>query len=169
MKSLILIRHAKSSWKESNLPDFKRPLNKRGKRDAPFMGKLLKKRGIIPDLVISSPALRASDTARIICDELGVPKEGIYFDEDLYEAGDDDILEIINSVDDKVNTLMIFGHNPGLTYLSNYLSDKTIDNIPTAGIVGLLYNSGNWPELNRKSCKMEYFEFPRKYFPKDEE
>jgi phosphohistidine phosphatase len=167
MKSLILVRHAKSSWKENNLPDFKRPLNKRGKRDAPFMGKLLKKMDIKPDYVISSPALRAAETARIICMEMGISEDKIRFDEDIYAAGDDDILEVINSVSDEVNVLMVFGHNPGLTDLSNLLSDRFIDNIPTAGVVILNYNSGKWSELHSQSCVIKHFEYPKKYFSKD--
>jgi phosphohistidine phosphatase len=163
MKNLILIRHAKSSWKENNISDFKRPLNKRGERDAPFMGKLLKNKNIIPDLVISSPAVRAHQTAEIICEEAGIEKNKLHFDEDIYHANHDDILEVINSVEDDVNTLMIFGHNPGLTNLSNYLTGEYIDNIPTTGMVSLSF-AGNWPELKGKSCRIEFFEYPKKYF-----
>jgi phosphohistidine phosphatase len=169
MKSLILVRHAKSSWKDSSLADFRRPLNKRGKRDAPYMGKLLKKMGIVPDLVISSPALRAAETAKIICAELGVPEEKIRFDEDIYLAGDDDILETVNSVNENVNTLMLVGHNPGLTDFSNLLSGEFIDNIPTTGIVGLSYDTGKWAELNSSSCSIKFFEYPKKHSIKDEE
>jgi phosphohistidine phosphatase len=168
MKTLILIRHAKSSWKENNLSDFQRPLNKRGKRDAPIIGKVLLKMGLKPDMVISSPAVRASDTAEIICTELGIEKSKIHFDEDIYEAATDDLLEIIQSVEEDVNTLLIFGHNPGLTNLSNFLTDQYIDNIPTTGVVGLSYVSGKWTELNRKDCKIIFFEFPKKYLQKED-
>jgi phosphohistidine phosphatase len=167
MKTLILVRHAKSSWKETNLPDFKRPLNKRGKKDAPFMGKLLKEMGIMPDLVISSPALRASETAKIICREIGVTEKKIRYDEDIYLAGDDDILDVINDVDNDINTLMIFSHNPGLTELSNLLSDKYLDNIPTAGVVVLKCKPKKWSELSSRSCTMDFFEYPKKYSEAD--
>jgi len=166
MKNLLLVRHAKSSWKDSALSDFDRPLNKRGKRDAPFMGKLLKKNGIKPELVIASPALRALETAEIICREMDFPKEKLIYNKKLYAAGDDEILAVINLVNDSTDTLMIFSHNPGLTDLANMLSDKYIDNIPTAGVVGLSCD-GNWSELRSQSCKFLFFEYPKKYFSGD--
>ena len=119
MKKLYLIRHAKSSWKNLSLDDFERPLNKRGKCDAPFMGELLRAKNILPDLILASSALRAKSTAEIIAKKLKASKK-IVFDADIYEASSSTLESIISSIDDKYNTLFLVGHNPGL----NMLSDK---------------------------------------------
>lgn len=167
MKYLILIRHAKSSWKNVSLDDFDRPLNKRGKNDAPLMGKVLRKKGISPDLVYSSPAKRASVTARIICDKINFPEEKIVFNNDLYESTGDKILDEIKQTNNNVNMLMVFGHNPGLTSLHNYLCEKFIDNIPTCGIVQLQFD-GSWDNLNSKSAEQVFFEYPKMYYKSKE-
>ncbi|RPI65636.1 MAG: histidine phosphatase family protein [Ignavibacteriales bacterium] len=162
MKTLILVRHAKSSWKDETLSDFDRPLSKRGKKDAPFMGKLLKKNGIKPDLVVASSAIRALETAEVICKEMDFPKEKLIYDKKLYAAGDDDIIRVINSVNDSVENLMIIAHNPGLTDLANMLSDKFIDNIPTAGVVELKFDE-SWADVRSQCCTFVSFEYPKKY------
>lgn len=169
MKNLLLVRHAKSSWKDSSLPDFERPLNKRGKRNAPFMGSLLKNEyNIKPELVISSAAMRAAETAKIFCREIGYPKDKLLFTDKLYLSGPREMLEVIRSVDDSVDTLMIFAHNPGLTDLANRLSGEYIDNIPTAGIVGLSFDKSSWADLDSSSCSIVFFEYPKKYSAADE-
>jgi len=157
MKKLILVRHAKSSWKDPDLSDFERPLNKRGKNDAPVMGKRLKKLGVKPDIIISSTAVRASSTAKIFCEEMGLPEEKLIFDRNLYAAGEDEMLKVLNSLDDKIKTVMLFAHNPGLTDLSNLLSDDFIDNIPTAGVVSLTFKEESWSDLRSQCCNIEFF------------
>lgn len=170
MKNLMLIRHAKSSWKDHNLPDIKRPLNKRGNRDAPFMGRLIKtKYNINPEMAVSSRAVRASETAKIFCREIGLAEEKLFFTEKLYLADPADMLEVINSVDDSVGTLLIFAHNPGLTDLANMLSGKYIDNIPTAGVVGLIFEDQSWSRLKKGTCKPAFFEYPKMYLSRDDE
>ena len=113
MKTLYLIRHAKSSWKDITLDDFDRPLNQRGKKNAPFMGKLLKQREVKPDLIISSPAKRAKCTANIIAREIGYTKD-IVFEPKIYESNLVSLKNVIYSIDDKYNTVFLFGHNPCL-------------------------------------------------------
>ncbi len=167
MKRLYLVRHAKSSWSNPELRDFDRPLNKRGKRDAPFMGKLIKEKGIKPDLIITSPARRALRTAEYFADELNYPKEKIIRDEILYEAGVKDIAKIISGISNDSETIMLFGHNPGLTDFCNSVSDKYIDNIPTSAVVSLTLKTGQWSDINANTCKLEFFEYPKKYFNKD--
>ena len=162
MKTLYLIRHAKSSWKDSALDDIERPLNKRGKRDAPFMGEVLKEKVVAPDVVFSSPAKRASKTAQIITELIGYPKKDIIFTEEIYEASSHELLEFINSLDNKYNSVMIFGHNPGFTMLNNFLSKQYIDNIPTCGIVALEFNN-SWKEIEKNSAKMLFFDYPKRY------
>ena len=167
MKRLYLVRHAKSSWGNPELRDFDRPLNKRGKRDAPFMGKLIKEKGVKPDLIITSPARRALRTAEYFAEELSYPKEKIIRDENLYEAGVKDIVKVISDFGTDSETLMIFGHNPGLTDFCNSISDKFIDNIPTSAVVSLIPGTGQWSDINANTCNLEFFEYPKKYLNKD--
>lgn len=162
-KRLFLIRHAKSSWKFSSLADHQRPLNNRGKRDAPFMGGLLKNKNVKPDLIVSSHAERAKQTAFSFAASLGYPEKHILISQRLYEASYIEIIDIINETDNDVMVLLVFGHNPGLTTLHNIICDKYIDNIPTCGITEYEFN-GNWNQLNASTCKLISFEFPKKYF-----
>ena len=162
MKTLYLVRHAKSYWGDQSLPDFERPLNKRGKRDAPFMGEVLNDKKVRPDLIICSPAKRTRKTALEIAERLRYPDKKILFDENLYEASSNTILEIIKNIDDKFDSVMIFGHNPGLTLLNNYISDKYLDNIPTCGIVAL-QSDKKWSEIGKNSCSHLFFEYPKLY------
>lgn len=164
MKKLFLIRHAKSSWDEEGLTDFERPLNKRGKRDAPFMASLLNKEKIKPDLIISSPANRAISTAQIFAEELDYPSEKILIEKIIYLSGIKQLEEIVQSIPDSNKTVLIFGHNPSLTYYANHLGNKFIDNIPTCGIVGLEPGDKSWREVERGICKTFFFEYPKKYF-----
>ena len=163
MKILYLIRHAKSSWNEPGLSDFERPLNSRGKHDAPFMGKLLKEKHVLPDKIISSSAVRAFTTARTMAAEINYPVEKIETTDKIYEASASEILNVIQSVDNEVTTLMLFGHNPGFTSLSNYLSDRQVDNIPTCGISRIEFDVDSWTEVNINQGKLTAFEFPKKY------
>jgi phosphohistidine phosphatase len=163
MKTLYVVRHAKSSWDDPDQADFDRPLNDRGKRDAPRMGKRLKEKDIHPDLLISSPAKRALSTCKRIAKELGYAKEKIKEDRQLYHASDDLILSVLHDVNDKHSTVMIFGHNPGLTDFVNSLmsEEKNIDNIPTAGVVAFRLDVGSWKQLTWGIGKMLFFDFPK--------
>lgn len=162
MKTLYLVRHAKSFWGDQSLADFDRPLNKRGKKDAPFMGELLNDKGIVPDLIISSPAKRAKKTSTEIAEKLNYPKRKVIFNDELYDASSKDILHVVKSIDEQNNSAMIFGHNPGLTLLNNFISNKYIDNIPTCGIVALNFEL-KWSEIDKFSCKQVFFEYPKLY------
>lgn len=166
MKTLYIIRHAKSSWKDSALSDYDRPLNQRGERDAPFMGELIRKQGGVPDLIISSPANRAFTTASYFADKLSYKKADIDLEKNIYEAGIGSLMKIINRINDKNTSVMIFGHNPGLTMLSNYLSGSYIDNLPTCGVVKLDLNINTWKDAGDLCGTLINFEYPKKYFPK---
>jgi phosphohistidine phosphatase len=166
MKTLYLIRHAKSSWDYPELTDFERPLNKRGKRDAPYMGQLLADMKVKPELIISSPALRAYYTARIIAGRIGYPFDEIETAESIYKSDAGELIELIQLVEDEYNSLMLFGHNPALTQTSNYLSDKHLDNIPTCGIVCIEFKTETWKEIKPDNGKFVFFEYPKKYFGK---
>lgn len=160
MKNLFLLRHAKSSWKDALIDDFERPLNKRGKRDAPQIAYRFSKRGFDVDLIISSSAKRTSDTAKIFADILRLKSETV-FKKELYEASYQEILEVINHINEKFVNVLIVCHNPGVTNLVNYLSDNYIDNLPTSGIVGLSTDL-NWKEIKQNSCSFLFFDYPKK-------
>lgn len=167
MKTLYLVRHAKSSWKDLKLDDFERPLNKRGKRDAPFMGQVLKEKGIQPDLIAASSAKRTRKTARIIAEQMGYPEKNIVLKKQLYEATENALLKFIQQTDDSVNTLMLVGHNPELTGLSNLLCDYFIYNIPTAGVSCISFQVKSWEEVGPKIGNHVFFDYPKRYFRKD--
>ncbi len=162
MRQLILIRHAKSSWKDPHLSDYDRPLNKRGKRDVSFMAKLLAQKNIAPDILISSPAQRTKQTALEFVLKLGYKEEGIVWDKNLYLASAFKILSIILNLDEKIKCAIIVGHNPGLTDIQNYLCKNEVDNIPTCGIVCMNTNK-NWKNVGKKDFELNFFEFPKKY------
>jgi len=163
MKTIFVIRHAKSSWENAGLNDFDRPLNERGKRDAPRMGKRLKERSIHPDLMLTSPAKRAWSTCKRIAETLGYPKGNIQTEQNLYHADEDEILSVVQKIPETVNNLMIFGHNPGLTDFVNSLSpkDNYIDNVPTCGVVSFKFNVKSWQEVNFQKGEFQFFDFPK--------
>jgi len=127
------------------------------------MGKLLKEKKVHPDKIISSPAVRAYTTARIIASEINYPVEKIETNKNIYEASAGEILNIIQEVREDVKTLMLFGHNPGFTMLSNYLSGRQVDNIPTCGISKIEFDVDSWKEVNINKGRLAEFEFPKKY------
>lgn len=163
MKTLYLMRHAKSSHDDQSLKDFDRPLNSRGERDAPFMGKIIYQKGIVFQDVISSPADRAIKTARLFCDQIGYPFYNIKEDYNLYASSTTELLLLIKNLTETSDNVLLVGHNPSLTDLSNYLSDFSIDNIPTSGIVELQYLRKSWMEVEMGSFKRGFFEYPKKY------
>jgi phosphohistidine phosphatase len=149
VKELILVRHAKSSWRDTSLDDHSRPLNKRGKRDAPEMGARLARRGCDPDLLISSTAVRAIETARTIARKLGYPRERILEEERLYHASVNGLIGVISNVDDSVETLMLFGHNPGFTQLANMLGPRDLFNMPTCAVLHLRFDTTSWNAIGQ--------------------
>ena len=161
MKDLILVRHAKSSWKDSSLDDRERPLNKRGEQDAPEMGTRLAGRKGGPDLIVSSPAVRALATARIVAKKLGYQRKDIVVKERLYGAGVADLLDEIRDSDDSVGTLMLFGHNPGLTELANHLGPRSIPNLPTCGVLHLRFETDAWSVVGYARGDEVLFDFPK--------
>ena len=161
MKDLIIVRHAKSSWKDSGLDDRERPLNRRGERDAPEMGARLARRGERPDLIVSSPAVRALTTARIIAGKLDYARKDIVVVSRLYGADVDELLDVIRSADESAATLMLFGHNPGLTELANHLGPRPIPNLPTCGVLHLRFEADTWPVVGYARGDEILFDFPK--------
>ncbi|HBF42597.1 MAG TPA: phosphohistidine phosphatase [Desulfobacteraceae bacterium] len=163
MKTLYLVRHAKSSWKYPKLDDFERPLNNRGRKNAPFIGNKLNKLKVVPDLIISSPANRAAMTARIIADKIHYPLVKILYSESIYDSSERTLIHVTQGIDDTVNTAMLVGHNPGLTGFANYISDHPITNIPTCGVFCIDLYIASWSEIDERCGKFAFFEFPKKY------
>lgn len=163
MKRLYLIRHAKSSWDTPGLADIDRPLNKRGKRDAPFMGERLKRYGVLPDLIYASPARRARTTARIIADCIGYPRERIEEKKDIYTSDMNLLLRLVQGVDDAVASLFLVGHNYVLTDFAEYLTREVLGNVPTCGVVGVSFHCTSWLEVAGGSGEMLFFDYPKKH------
>ena len=162
MKTLLLVRHAKSSWKDAGLPDLLRPLNKRGRRDAPMMGRRLARRGVEVELILSSPATRAQQTAEALAEELLYPWDEIVTEEDLYEADSAEILAVIEKHDHWIDSLMVVAHNPGLTSLANYLGRTALENVPTGGVVELRYDVEAWPDIDSVEPEMVSLDYPKR-------
>jgi phosphohistidine phosphatase len=164
MKELYLIRHAKSSWDNPQLDDFDRPLNARGRRNAPLIGQLLHKKGILFDQIIASPAVRTALTAEIIATETAYPLEKIVYEKRIYEGSLFTLMQIIHGIADVYQRVAIIGHNDELTLVANALCVEPItDNIPTCGVVGLAFSVSSWQEIQNHSGKCLCFEYPKKY------
>lgn len=162
MKTLTLVRHAKSSWKDSSLADRDRPLNKRGERDAPEMARRIAAAGIRPSLIVSSPALRAWTTAKAVAKEIGYPIEFLQRETELYLASLRDILDVLDAQDEKFNSLMVVGHNPGLTTFANYLVPGITHNVPTAGVVCVNIDQDDWNLHGQPAAELVVFDYPKK-------
>ena len=160
-KLLYLVRHAKSSWSDPSLSDRDRPLNKRGRRSAPDMGRRLAAQDHLPELIISSPARRAFSTARKIAKELGYERSEIMTDESLYFSGTGGMLEFLENLDDGYQKVMIVGHNPAMTTLLNILSGSSIDNMPTCAVAVIDYPMASWSELRSIEGQLLVYDFPK--------
>lgn len=162
MKRLFIVRHAKSSWDFPELDDYERPLSKRGKKNAPEMGQRLALRQIMPEAMITSPAKRATDTAKFIATEISFSVKKIKSESLFYHASNNNMISLLQDVSNNIETLMIFGHNPGLTDLANFLSGADIYNIPTCGIVEIEFNISSWTEIEKNTGKLISFDYPKK-------
>jgi len=161
MKILTLVRHAKSSWGDSDLADRDRPLNRRGERDAPEMGKRIVAHGIRPSLIITSPAVRARTTAQIVAREIGYPIEFLQREKSLYLASLDDLLDAVFSQDEGFNSLMVVGHNPGLTEFANFLVPGITGNLPTAGVVSVQLELEDWNLYAEPKAELLAYDYPK--------
>lgn len=162
MRILTLVRHAKSSWGNDNLRDFDRPLNNRGLKTAPEMGKRLVDDGYQVDSIISSPAIRAITTAKIIAKEIGFSEQEIQQDPVIYDASLNTLIDLVTSLDNNSKQVMLVGHNPGFTILGNYLSNARIDNMPTCAIAQIQFDIGSWESITEHSGELIDFDYPKK-------
>lgn len=165
MKTLYIIRHAKSSW-SFDLPDKDRPLGVRGRRDAPRVGAHLSQTEETPDHIITSPAARALNTALIIADEWGFPENEIELSDELYHTAPSEILAFLKGQSDDLESIAIFGHNPGFTELVNILGTEYLDNLPTGGVYAFTFRAKKWSDISEKNAEKKVFIAPKRLHSK---
>jgi phosphohistidine phosphatase len=161
MKTLFLVRHAKASHDNSSLVDRERPLNERGLHDAPEMGKRLAKRHVRPDLMVSSPARRALTTARLVASQVGYDLEDIVVEDRLYAAHVDELLAVIRKLDNKLDHVMLFGHNPEFSHLAGRLSGESID-MPTCAVAEFGFDTPSWSDVGAVEPARTALDKPKK-------
>ncbi|RPH31839.1 MAG: histidine phosphatase family protein [Bacteroidales bacterium] len=161
-KELIVIRHAKSSWDEPNTDDADRALISRGIADAYAMANRQKKILKSIDLVLTSHANRATHTATIFAGIIGYPYEKIKLSSKLYEISEHQLISIVKSLPNDLSRVIIVGHNPTFTYFVNKYLKSPIDNIPTAGMVGLSFHTDSWSDISKDNLQSSFFEYPKK-------
>jgi len=161
MKTLIIIRHAKSSWANIGQDDAERPLIERGKKDAPEMAKRLKDRGLKIDLFASSPAKRAKKTANYFAEEFDIKKDDILIVDDLYGAGVNNFYNVVQSLKNKYDTVAIFSHNPGITEFVNTLTNENVDNMPTCAVFAVSIHTDKWTSIKESSTAFLFFDYPK--------
>ena len=161
MKTLILVRHAKSDWNEPGLSDIERPLNERGKKDAPMMAKRLRKKGLKIDAFLSSPAKRAFRTARFFVEEFDVKKDNIQVEKVLYGALSGQFEQVIAALKNGDDTVALFSHNPGITEYANTLCNVHTDNIPTCGMFAVQANVEQWQDFTKAEKSFLFFDYPK--------
>ncbi len=161
-KELFVLRHAKSSWDEPNVDDVDRALTSRGINDAHSIANRQKKLLKEVDLILTSHANRATHTATIIAEVIGYSFDKIKISASLYETSEGELMSLIKSLPNELARVLIVGHNPTFTYFVNRFLKDPIDNIPTAGIVGLSFNSVSWRDISRDNLQSSFFEYPKK-------
>jgi phosphohistidine phosphatase len=161
MKTLYLVRHAKSSWETEGQEDFERPLNSRGRSDAPEMGRRLYLKGVKPQLILCSAAFRTLATARILARELAYPSDSISVSFRIYQANAGKLLDLLAEQSNAHESVLLVGHNPGMHELSVYLSGSPIAEFPTCTVAAIAFEIDSWKDLKRNSGKLLYVETPK--------
>jgi len=163
MKTLILVRHAKSDWGNDTITDLFRPLNQRGYADAQILAKQLAQKIAPPQLWISSPAIRAYSTAILFAEAFNYDVEKLVLNKTIYEASVKTLQDIATSIPDPVETAFMFGHNPGFTKFFNQFSDAFADNIPTCGVISLSNDVLSWKDLLNTKMKNDFYLYPKEF------
>ncbi len=161
MKTLFMVRHAKSSWEDPQLSDHDRPLLPSGIKKTRRIAHYLKKKSVVPNLMFSSTAKRAYETAKLIAEEIGYPTDQIKTSAQLYHAGSGDIYTALYALDNSIESVMIFGHNPTFTYFVNQYLDPRIENLPTSGLVSIEFGCDKWEDINDSKFQVNFVVFPR--------
>lgn len=160
MKKLFLLRHAQSEDKESSQKDFDRQLSARGLQNATRMGMYLKSLYLQFDIIISSPAERALNTASLIAEQIKYETSKIHQNEEIYEASARTLLQVVIQLKDEWNQVLLVGHNPSISYLAEYLTRKAIGDITTCGIVEIHFDTDKWSEISEGSGELVKYEYP---------
>lgn len=163
MRLLTLIRHAKSSWEYPELSDFERPLNERGRQDAPLMADKVRKYPPKPDRLVSSPALRAITTAHVFAEVLGLSHEDIVLVPKIYEASASTLLRIVRGLDDGDRHVMLFGHNPGFSELAHLLGPCNFDELPTCAIARFELDIKTWDDVSEDCGRLVRYGYPKMF------
>lgn len=161
MKTLCLVRHAKSSWLDPKVEDKDRPIDPRGEADAKLLAQFLLNHHIKPDILLVSPALRTQMTAQVLIQDMQIPPAHLQTIDEIYEAGVESLLHIIQQVPNSVNSILLVGHNPGLTWLANYLADDHQISLPTCGAYGVSFDTNDWQEITLIEGKTIFVEIPK--------
>lgn len=161
MKTLYVVRHAKSSWEDMSLSDHDRPLLPIGMKKTNRIVGFLKNKQIKPDLLLSSSAARALGTARIIADGIGYPEDQIKIESNMYHASSASIYDELYGLDNEIESVMIFGHNPTFTYFVNNFLDIPIDNLPTSGLVSISFITEKWEDISNADHKVNFIVTPK--------
>jgi phosphohistidine phosphatase len=161
MRTLLIIRHAKSSWDNAAISDIDRPLNDRGRNDAPEMARRLIRKGVAIDLFVSSPAKRARQTAEFFIREFGRKDKEIRFIPELYHASIQTFREVVTGLDDEFAAVAIFSHNPGITAFVNMLSSVQLDNMPTCAVFAVTSPAAHWSEFLSAGSEFRFFDYPK--------
>lgn len=161
MKTVLLVRHAKSSWDDPAMVDFERPLNERGKKDAPAMAKRVKDKNLKIDAFISSPAKRAKKTAKLFAEVFKFNEEKIIYKTELYHADPETFFTVIEQADNNKEFIAIFSHNPGITYFVNELTEIKIDEVPTCGVFALSADCSKWKDFRKAKKQFLFFDYPK--------
>ncbi len=161
MKTLYIVRHAKSSWDHPGLEDYQRPLLEKGKKRTKYINDYLIQNNTQIDLIMSSHAVRARETANIIANALNYPVNEIVISKNIYHGNTDSLFNLFFDLDNKLSSLMIVGHNPTFTYFANYFLDDSIDNFPTSGIVCIEFDTDNWEEIPNAGKKTKFVISPK--------
>lgn len=157
------MRHAKSSWKFEELSDHDRPLNKRGRTDAPLMGQELAANNAKLRLILSSPAVRAITTASLVARELNYDADNILVDDRIYGASSEELLDIAREVPADVDSMLMVGHNDSISEFANLISPKHIASMPTAGIVALRFDCESWYDIKRGNAEFLFYDIPKNH------
>ena len=163
LKRIYILRHAKSSWSDPTLADLQRPLNKRGRRDAPLMASIMKRFEYIPDVIYLSPSMRTRLTIEPVVEELNISQENVFLESSLYHGYYDDYESVIWGVNDEIDSILMVGHNPGITYIANSCDGPIIDNVPTCGLLVINSQVEKWQKFHFSESKLIAFHYPKMY------
>ena len=158
-KKLIIVRHSKSSWKDSSLDDFNRPLNKRGKEDGPIISNYLSKKTNFIDFLHSSSSVRTFETSKFFTERIKFGK--VKYDDNLYHSSSESILNLIKNYSNEYSSVMLIAHNPGLTHLINQITNISLDNLPTTGLAEIHFSCNKWNEISSKNSNLIDLKFPK--------